>query len=120
MELHEYAQYDAIGLCRLMRAGHVTRAEIEAIARHALEVANRETNGLASPLFSPAPHAADGPLADVPFLIKDSGPNGGRGPVLHRQPQPQRPRRVLRPQGRTVPRWRLASVALIASSSGCQ
>ena len=75
MELHEYAQYDAIGLRELMRAGEVTAAEVEAVARHALDVANAELNGLAPPLFSPAlDHAADGPFAGVPFLIKDSGP----------------------------------------------
>jgi amidase len=75
MQLHEYAQYDAIGLRDLMRAGAVSAAEVEAVARHALEVANAQLNGLAMPLFTPAlEHAADGPLAGVPFLIKDSGP----------------------------------------------
>ena len=75
MELHEYAHYDAIGLRELMRAGEVSAAEVEAVARQALDVANAELNGLASPPFSPAlDHAADGPFAGVPFLIKDSGP----------------------------------------------
>ena len=75
MELHEYAHYDATGLRNLMRAGELSAAEVEAVARHALDVANAELNGLASPLFSPAlDHAADGPFAGVPFLIKDSGP----------------------------------------------
>ena len=75
MQLHEYAQYDAIGLRDLMRAGAVSATEVEAVARHALEVANAQLNGLALPLFTPAlEHAADGPLAGVPFLIKDSGP----------------------------------------------
>ena len=48
MELHEYAQYDATGLRELMRAGEVNAAEVEAVARHALDVANAELNGLAS------------------------------------------------------------------------
>jgi amidase len=75
MELHEYAHYDATGLRNLMRAGELSAAEVEAVARQALDVANAELNGLASPLFSPAlDHAADGPFAGVPFLIKDSGP----------------------------------------------
>ena len=75
MELHEYASYDAIGLRDLMRAGAVTAAEVEAIARQALVAADTELNGLALPLFSTAlDHAPDGPLAGVPFLIKDSGP----------------------------------------------
>ena len=43
-------------------------------ARRSL-AADAEVNGLALPLFSAAlDHAADGPLAGVPFLIKDSGP----------------------------------------------
>ena len=75
MELREYARYDGVGLRELMAAGQVTAAEIEAVARKALDAVNAEVNGLALPLFSPAlSHAADGPLAGVPFLIKDSGP----------------------------------------------
>ena len=75
MELHEYAHYDATGLRDLMRAGELSAAEVEAVARQALDVANAELNGLASPPFSPAlDHAAHGPFAGVPFLIKDSGP----------------------------------------------
>lgn len=74
MELHEYAMYDTIGLRDLIAAGEVTPAEVEAVARQALDVANAE-NGLALPVFSPAlDHAGDGPFSGVPFLIKDSGP----------------------------------------------
>jgi amidase len=75
MELHEYSQHDAIGLRDLTRAGEVSAAEVEAVARQALAAADAALNGLALPVFSPAlDHAADGPLAGVPFLIKDSGP----------------------------------------------
>jgi amidase len=75
MERHEYASCDAIGLRELLRAGEVTAAEVEEVARAALLAADAEVNGLALPLFAQAlDHAADGPLAGVPFLIKDSGP----------------------------------------------
>jgi amidase len=75
VELREYAERDAVGLRSLIAAGEVTAAEVEDAARNALAVANAELNGLALPLFSPAlEHAGDGPLAGVPFLIKDSGP----------------------------------------------
>ncbi|MEO3853883.1 amidase family protein [Acrocarpospora sp. B8E8] len=75
MQLHEYARYDAVGLRDLIRAGEVTADEVEAVAREAIAIANAELNGLALPPFSPAlHHAADGPLAGVPFLIKDHGP----------------------------------------------
>jgi amidase len=72
LQLHEYAQQDAVGLHDLMRTGAVTAAEVQLVARQALEVANAELNGLAMPLFSAAlEHAAEGPLGGVPFLIKD-------------------------------------------------
>ncbi|MEV6985351.1 amidase family protein [Sphaerisporangium sp. NPDC051017] len=75
MKPHEYAGYDAIGLRDLIRTGEVTATEVEAAARDALQKANAEVNGLALPLFTPAlAHAPDGPLAGVPFLIKDSQP----------------------------------------------
>lgn len=75
MELREYAQYDAVGLSDLVRSNEIAAAEIETVARRALEVADAELNGLASPLLSPALNRAeDGPFAGVPFLIKDSGP----------------------------------------------
>src|SRR3954469_22056523 len=71
----EYAGYDAIGLRQLIAAREVTAAEVEAVARRALEAANAQVNGLAAPLFAPAlEHADDGPLSGVPFLIKDFGP----------------------------------------------
>jgi amidase len=75
VELHEYARYDAVGLRDLVQAGQVSAAEVEAVARQALDAANADVNGLALPLFSPAlDHADTGPFAGVPFLIKDSGP----------------------------------------------
>lgn len=75
MDIHEYARYDAVGLRELIETGEVTAAEVEAVARKAIEVADAEVNGLALPMFSPAlAYSADGPFAGVPFLIKDSGP----------------------------------------------
>ncbi|WP_214416186.1 amidase [Sphaerisporangium fuscum] len=75
MHLHEYTQYDAVGLRDLIKAGEVTAAEVEAVARRALAVANAQVNGLALPVFSPAlDHASDGPFTGAPFLIKDHGP----------------------------------------------
>ncbi|GAA1944845.1 amidase [Amycolatopsis minnesotensis] len=75
MELSEYARYDGIGLRRLIEAGEVTAAEVEAVARRAIEGANAAVNGLAAPPFDTAlTHDGDGPLGGVPFLLKDSGP----------------------------------------------
>jgi amidase len=75
MELHEYARCDATALREHIAAGDVTAAEVETVARRAIDVANDAVNGLAAPLYSPAlDHAPDGPFAGVPFLLKDSGP----------------------------------------------
>ncbi|MFC4529198.1 amidase [Sphaerisporangium dianthi] len=75
MELHEYAGHDAIGLRDLIAAGEVTAAEVESVARRALEVADAQVNGLAVPPYTPAlDHSSEGPFAGVPFLIKDNGP----------------------------------------------
>jgi amidase len=73
--LEEYANYDAIGLRELIAGGEVTTDEVQTVARRALDAANARVNGLAAPQFEPAlEHASDGPLAGVPFLIKDIGP----------------------------------------------
>nr|MDT0657380.1 amidase family protein [Micromonospora sp. DSM 115978] len=75
MELHEYAALDAVGLRDLIAAGEVTPAEVEAVARAALELADGELNALRLPPFEDAlDHEPGGPLAGVPFVIKDSGP----------------------------------------------
>ncbi|GAA4221154.1 amidase [Streptosporangium album] len=75
MELHEYASLDAVGLRELIRAREVSAAEVEAVARRALEYAHADLNALTLPLFEPAlDHEPGGSLAGVPFVIKDSGP----------------------------------------------
>jgi amidase len=75
VELYEYAGLDAIGLAELIRSGEVTASEVEELARRAIETVNGDLNALTQPLFeSPLGYAPDGPLAGVPFLIKDSGP----------------------------------------------
>ncbi|MBW8484429.1 amidase [Actinomadura sp. PM05-2] len=81
MDMHEYAKYDAVGLRALIEAGEVTAGEVEGAARAALAAADAEVNGLALPPFDPAlDRAATGPLAGVPFLIKDHGPVAGGVP----------------------------------------
>ncbi|MGW2222790.1 amidase family protein, partial [Nonomuraea sp. NPDC001684] len=75
MDIQEYARYDATGLSNLIRTGETDAGEVEAAARQALAQVDEHVNGLALPVFSPAlDHAADGPFAGVPFLIKDHGP----------------------------------------------
>jgi amidase len=74
-ELHEYSQYDAVGLRELIGSGEVSAAEVENAARMAVAAVNPELNALTLPLFDEAlDHDPDGPLGGVPFLIKDIGP----------------------------------------------
>jgi amidase len=58
-----------------MRSGEVGAAEVEAVARQALEHAHADLNALTMPLFEPAlEYEPSGPFAGVPFVVKDSGP----------------------------------------------
>jgi len=75
LELHEYTRFDAVGLSELIRAGEVTATEVESVAREAIAQADADLGALTLPMFDPAlDHRTDGPLAGVPFVIKDSGP----------------------------------------------
>ena len=75
MDLAEYSGHDAVGLADAIRSGRVDVAEVEELARQAVAAVNPDLNALARPLFDPAlSHDPGGPLAGVPFLIKDSGP----------------------------------------------
>src|SRR3954452_16987523 len=75
MRVDEYSSHDAVGLRELLRAGEVSEGEVVAVAREAIGAVDGTLNALAMPLFdAPLEHAADGPFAGVPFLIKNSGP----------------------------------------------
>jgi amidase len=75
MELPEYSALDATALRDLIRTGRVSAAEVESVARRAIETVNGDLNALTQPLFESAlDHDPDGPLGGVPFLIKDTGP----------------------------------------------
>src|SRR4051794_14419448 len=75
MRVDEYSAHDAVGLRELLRAGDVSDGEVVAVAREAIGAVDGTLNALAMPLFdAPLDHAADGPFAGVPFLIKNSGP----------------------------------------------
>src|SRR5207244_81831 len=72
MELHEYAEHDAVGLAALIKRGEVTASEVQDAARRAVDAVNGDLNALAAPLFDePQEYDASGPFAGVPFAIKD-------------------------------------------------
>src|SRR5690348_5834028 len=78
MAFAEYGAHDLMGLAALVERGQITAAELveEAIAR--IERINPRLNAVVTPMFEEARRAVGGrlprgPLAGVPFLLKDLG-----------------------------------------------
>ena len=72
MQLHEYTQYDGLGLAALVRQGEVSAAELQACALQAIESINPRINAVVGHWPADgAPANSAGPFAGVPFLIKD-------------------------------------------------
>ncbi|MCC8395619.1 amidase [Paraburkholderia sp. MMS20-SJTR3] len=74
MKLSEYTEYDAIGLAELVANGDVTTAELAEVAREAITLVNSDINAVIESWpasDSGAGACQGGPLAGVPFLIKD-------------------------------------------------
>ncbi len=92
MTFDEYIRYDATGLARLIARGEVTSAEVTEVAIATIESLNPGLNAIITPLFDSAREAVraglpGGPLAGVPYLVKDlytwvggvAATNGSRG-----------------------------------------
>ena len=76
MELHEYAEQDAVGLAALVRAGDVSADEAEDAARRAIAAVEPSLHATVGDLLEQPPEAsADGPFAGVPFALKDVAPH---------------------------------------------
>ncbi|QKV90650.1 amidase [Streptomyces sp. NA02950] len=73
MKLSEYVSFDAVGLADLVARGEVTPAELEAAALEAVRVVNPRINAVAETWPADEAQEEGGPLAGVPFLIKDLG-----------------------------------------------
>lgn len=73
--LTDYRNYDACGLAELIRQGETTPSEVLEAAIGEAERINPAINAIVTPMFEEAASAASagssGPLAGVPFLIKD-------------------------------------------------
>ena len=78
MEVHDYAACDATELRRLLAAGEVRPAEVREAALRAIEAADGRLNAVVGGPYDEASAAADGPLAGVPFAVKDTLPEAGR------------------------------------------
>ncbi|WP_085694852.1 MULTISPECIES: amidase [unclassified Pseudomonas] len=70
MKLEEYAAHDGIGLARLVAAGDVTPQTLAALASEAVQRVNPSLNAVIEH-WAPTVTPGSGPLAGVPFLIKD-------------------------------------------------
>src|SRR5690349_12644550 len=72
MNFSEYAQYDAVGLAHLIKSGQVSAQEVQQLARQAILAVNPTLNALVGELLEETqPASTAGPLAGVPFIIKD-------------------------------------------------
>lgn len=77
MNFEEYASHDALGLAALVQRREVTARELAEVAVARAEAVNPQINAIATPLYDSALAAdafdADGPLAGVPWAVKDLG-----------------------------------------------
>lgn len=74
MDLHEYAQYDGLGLAELVRSKAVTAREVCSLALEAISQVNPQLNAVLEVFPDRLPKQEEtpsGPFAGVPFLIKD-------------------------------------------------
>lgn len=75
MNLREYMEQDAVGLAAAVRAGGATPSELLALARERADAVNPRLNAIIRQLHeiadARAAAALTGPLAGVPFLVKD-------------------------------------------------
>jgi amidase len=76
--MNDLARLDAIAQADLVRAGEVTPLELVDAAIGRIEALNGRLNAVVTPLYGAARTASqaplpDGPLAGVPFLVKDLG-----------------------------------------------
>lgn len=73
MKLSEYRNYDALGLAELVKTGGVTAKELADVALQGINILNPELNAVLeifeNQLENLEPN--EGPLAGVPFLVKD-------------------------------------------------
>lgn len=70
MNLNEYAEHDGIGLAQLVASGDVRAEELAALAIEAVQQVNPSINAVIEH-WTPTVTNGSGPLAGVPFLIKD-------------------------------------------------
>lgn len=74
MNVEEYARLDATALAALIRSGGVSRAGVLQVARDRIAACNPSINAVIELYDEPVEDSeSQGPLAGVPFLLKDIG-----------------------------------------------
>ena len=89
---HDYTEYDGVGLAQLIAKKEVTASEVLEAAIARAESVNPVLNAIVTPLYDYARStrpSVEGPLAQVPFLLKDvhhalEGTPMSNGSLLHR------------------------------------
>ncbi|MEO8448407.1 MAG: amidase family protein [Gemmatimonadota bacterium] len=72
MDLRDYCALDATALADLIRSRQVSAAQVEAVARSAIEAVNPRLNAIVGSLFDkPLDANSSGRFAGVPFVVKD-------------------------------------------------
>ncbi|MDB5474547.1 MAG: 6-aminohexanoate-cyclic-dimer hydrolase [Phenylobacterium sp.] len=86
MRFDEYRRHDAVGLAALVAKREVSAGELLDVAVARMVEVNPQINAVTRDLSERArtePPAADGPLAGVPFLLKDLGAQLGGVPTTY-------------------------------------
>lgn len=78
MDLADYTSYDATELARLIAGGELDAAEVRDAALRAIEAVEPQLNATVSGPYEDAELVPGGPLAGVPFAVKDTLPEEGR------------------------------------------
>lgn len=116
----DYGQYDATGLARLIRSKEVSSTEVVEAAIERIEKKNPELNAVIATLYDQALDQTrrgvpDGPLAGVPFLLKDlntfwAGAPATNGSYAFREFYPQR-------DSELVARYRRGGLVIIGKTN---
>lgn len=115
----EYVRYDAMGLAELVARGEVEALELVEAAIARAERVNPRINAIAEKLYAPARRQAltpgGGPLAGVPWVVKDlhhaiGGVRLSNGSALFREQVPAA-------DSELVGRFRAAGLVIIATST---
>ncbi len=78
MDLADYTACDATELAGLIAGRELDAAEVRDAALRAIEAVEPHLNAVVSGPYEDADMVADGPLAGVPFAVKDTLPEAGR------------------------------------------